>query len=245
MKKYRYKANEVEIDNTLSLSTLNDEVKWEFPSELVNSVRYLVTRLIYKSKLPPRLALVSPLRQEGVTYISQVLSAVIAHDLRATVCLVELNWWWPDKKLASLNNGEGLASVLNQSRQLEDVYILTKQSKVTILPSGKMPPQDRPIWARSSRLKEIIDQLSDQFDHLIFDVPAILATNDAIPLASLSDSCCVVINQGVTSFENARLALDEISHLSVSGVIMNKSHVKTPSWLLKFVPQDMGPVETV
>ena len=65
------------------------------------------------------------------------------------------------------------------------------------------------------------------------DIPAILATNDAVPLASLGSACCLVIRQGVTWMEDVKLALDEIDHLSIMGVVMNKFKLNTPSFLVK------------
>ena len=72
----------------------------------------------------------------------------------------------------------------------------------------------------------------------MLDIPAVSATNDAVPLASLGDACCLVVHQGVTPIEKVRSTLDEIDHLTVLGVIMNKTHNYTPSFLLNLIPQD-------
>jgi Mrp family chromosome partitioning ATPase len=85
-------------------------------------------------------------------------------------------------------------------------------------------------------LVQIIEDLSKEFDHLILDIPAIRATNDAVPLASLGDACCLVIRQGVTTAEDVRLTLDEIDHLPILGVILNRVRLKTPRVILKFIP---------
>ncbi|MCA9925602.1 MAG: hypothetical protein KC421_24695, partial [Anaerolineales bacterium] len=72
----------------------------------------------------------------------------------------------------------------------------------------------------------------------LLDIPALLATSDAIPLASLSSGSCLVIKQGVTSIENVRLALDDIAHLNMLGVILNQAVIKTPKLFLRFIPQE-------
>ena len=57
-----------------------------------------------------------------------------------------------------------------------------------------------------------------------------------MPLASLSDACCLVIRQGVTPVEDVRLALDEIEHLTILGTVLNQAHYATPAVILKFIP---------
>ena len=222
---------------SLSLSALDDKTLIEFPAELVNDIRYLITRLTYRNLLSARISLVSALRQEGVTYISRAFATTLAHDLQVSVCLVELNWWWPDQAVGFNELSGGLTAVLEHNISLKDAVIQTSLPNLTILPAGKMPLKDRPVWARSPQLQETIADLAQQYDHLIFDIPALVATNDAIPLASLADICCLVINQGVTPMESTLQALGEISHLSIAGAVMNKVHIHTPNWILKYIPQ--------
>ena len=47
----------------------------------------------------------------------------------------------------------------------------------------------------------------------------------------------MVIKHGVTSIENVRLALDDVNHLRILGVLMNQVNLQTPSLLLRFIPQ--------
>ncbi|MCB8977306.1 MAG: CpsD/CapB family tyrosine-protein kinase [Ardenticatenaceae bacterium] len=241
-KKSKSKKGYPELASPLTLSIENENISLKFPPQIVDSMRYMTTRLMYKGKLPQRLALASPIRQEGVTFISRALATTLANDFSFDICVVEMNWWWPDSSLSLNTNDAGLAAVLRNELSLEDALLRTGQSNLTLLPSGLMALGQRPVWARHLRLKEIIEDLSEMFDHLIFDIPALLATNDAIPLASLANACCLVINQGVTSIESARLALDEISHIHMAGVVMNKVNVSTPSQLLNLIPQDPNPL---
>jgi Mrp family chromosome partitioning ATPase len=68
------------------------------------------------------------------------------------------------------------------------------------------------------------------------DVPAIRLTSDAIPIASLGNACCVVIQQGVTTVEDVKRSLDELDHLSILGVVLNKTHINTPKRLVDLIP---------
>jgi len=50
----------------------------KFSGEVVDNLRYMVTRILRNGQLPSRLSMVSALRGEGVTYLSQALAATIA-----------------------------------------------------------------------------------------------------------------------------------------------------------------------
>jgi len=203
--------------------------------DVVEGLRYLLARAARREPLPRRLSLLAPLRQEGVTYLARGLAATIAYDLRATVCAVELNWWWP----SSLPGGPqpGLANVLSGQVRLDEALVGTSDPCLAWLPAGDLDPSQRSPVARSQALEAILTDLSRQFDYLILDIPAIRATSDALPLASLGLAGCLVVSQGGASVGTAQRALDEIAPLPMLGVLMNRMNLKTPRFLLQFIPE--------
>lgn len=197
-----------------------------------------MTRINSRGAIPSRLALVSALPGEGVTYISRALASVMANDLAARICLVDMNWWSPASPPVTPPRNNGLVSVVTGKRRLDEIFIKTSLPNLTIVPAGNLERAERPVMARSNVLSSGIDVLSKYFDHLILDIPAIRATNDAVPLASLADGICLVMRQGVTPTQSVKLAIDEIQHLSIMGVVMNRIELNTPSPLLRLIPQD-------
>lgn len=239
MKKNRKRSQEAQQEEQippLKLVDKNGKELIAFPYQVVENLRLMVSRLCRKAPLPERLALLASLRQEGTTYISRALGLTMANDLDTTVAIVELNWWWPSP-LPVGESGKGLANVLSGEISLEEVIVPTGNPRLSLIPSGQMPIEKRPVFARSKALREVIARLNERFDHLILDLPAVLATNDAIALAELGTVCCLVVRQGVTSIENVRLALDDLEDLPIAGVIMNQVKLATPAFLLKFIPQ--------
>jgi Mrp family chromosome partitioning ATPase len=234
--KLRSKKPTASNQEALVLPAVNGAPICAFPGPLVENLRRLITRFARNGEMPARLALVSALRNEGVTTLAQALAAVMAHDLGVRVCVVELNWWTPTLSALAAPDNEGLAAVINGNATLDDVLTPTGWSNLALLPAGEVAQRSRPVVAHSQALRETIYELSTRFDHLILDVPAILATNDAAPLAGLGTACCLVIRQGVTSVESVRQALDEISHLNVLGVVMNQVRMATPDPILRLVP---------
>ncbi|MCP4427750.1 MAG: CpsD/CapB family tyrosine-protein kinase [Chloroflexi bacterium] len=233
----RSKKQETEKRPPLVLSAQDGAPWMTFPAPVVDSLRHMAARAIRNDSLPARLSLLSSLEQEGVTYLSRALGTTMAHDLEATVCVVELNWWRPSDEPLTVAASGGIAAVLAGKVALDEAVLSTGLPNLFLLPAGKVAIEERAVLARSSILKETINQLGEQFDYLILDIPAVLAANDAIPLASLGDAACLVALQGVTSVGDVRLALDDIDHLPILGVVMNQVHLATPSILLKYIPQ--------
>lgn len=223
----------------LSLSTVDEEPVIVFPDQVVAGIRYMLTRLNREGKIPGRIALVASLRQEGVTYLSRALATVMANDMAESVCVVELNWWWPSSLPLVTDSKPGLAEVISGKANLDDVIAATSLKNLFVVPSGIIERNECPVVARSQQLKNIIDVLSQRFDHLILDIPAVLTTSDAVPLASLATACCVVIQQGVTATSDVKNALDEIKHLSVLGVMMNRVQRSTPIPILKLAGEQL------
>jgi Mrp family chromosome partitioning ATPase len=229
------KDNQTIAENLpLILKGIDGETLFTIPENIILDLRRMVTRIDRVDKLPARLSLTSAISGEGVTYISRALAATISNDLDRTVCIVELNWWSPSSFVEPVNGG--LAAVLHDEAVLEEEVIFTGWKKLSVLPSGSVSKLERPVMARSAALKEVIYELSDKFDHLILDVPAVQKTSDSIPLASLGNACCLVIQQGVTTIEDVKQSLDEIDHLSIVGTVLNQVHISTPEMFTNLIP---------
>lgn len=251
-------------DLPLSLNTSDGTLLHNFPAEVVSSMRHMESTLAYSEGLPDRIAIISALSGEGVTYTALALATTLAADLPLRICAVELNWHTPGmlgrlsqpniaapsrrgkKKLATvetstpsaLTQRAGLAQLLTGEATLDDVLMPTGMPNLMLLPAGEVPQHQRAAMARSAGLKQCIEQLSERFNHLILDIPAVHSTTDAIPLASLAHGCCVVIRQGVTPANSVRRALDDFKHLPTLGVILNQAHTNLPRWLHALVPNE-------
>lgn len=221
----------------LTLSTEGGRPFITFPAPVVESLRYLLAHLNREDGIPRRLVLASALRQEGVTYLARALGTVMANDLLVDVCVVELNWWWWSALPPGIPQTSGLAGVLRGEATLDQVLVHTGRPNLHLLPSGRVNVINRPVLARSPRLKETIATLSERFDYLLLDIPALLATSDALPLVTLGDAACLVVRQGVTHIDRIQEAQEYLAQIPIAGVIMNQVDLATPDWLLKYIPQ--------
>lgn len=211
-------------------------VPWmDFPLSVVDAMRRMISRINRKGDIPARLSFVSALRQEGVSYIASAFATTLASDIETSVCLVDLNWWWPSELIAKFPINGGLGAVIKGETSLDHAIVKTGIPNLVILPAGNLATQERPYFARSTILKNIIQDLNARYEHLVLDAPAVLAANDAVPLASLGTASCMVIHQGATSFTEAKSVMTDLDHIPCLGVIMNRFSLAIPLSILRFL----------
>lgn len=221
------------------LQRAQGEALYAFAPVTIDAIRYMTTRLMATNELPKRCAMVSALREEGVTYTALALALTLAHDTDRTVCYIDLNWWWPATRLRAMPIAEfGVATLLKNETTLSDTLLATNYHNLSLLLGGNLPAAQRPVVARSTALAALVAQVGAQFDHLILDIPAILTTSDAIPLTSLGDAACLVVRHGASTSDLTHQALQRIDHVTTLGVILNRTQAQTPPWLLRWIGQE-------
>ena len=218
------------------------------PDEAVDAVRYLIASLHRDDQvLLPRLGFTSALAGEGVTFVSRTVAGVMAHDSRQRVCLIDLNWGSQaevkprrkrkrGRRRSEETSGEvslGLADVLRREASLRDVMVETDDPNLTVVPAGHATPAESQVFARSERLAQVLTVLERHTDNLILDLPPVLVSSAAIPLARLAGSVALVVRQGVTTDAQVRAALDHLSPIPSAGIVLNRSSSRIPRPLLR------------
>jgi len=209
----------------------------EMKDSLQESLRIILTRVQKSGEIPSRVVLTSALSGEGVTSISLALAVTLASDFQAKVGLIDLNWYSAAKWFLDREKTMGVIDILDGGIPFKNALQVTGLTNLSILPAGELEPIRRPMIARGKALRDLILKLEKQFDHLVLDVPAILSTSDAVPLASLGEGCILVLQQGATPTAEVRQALSEISHLPLLGIVLNQVRYSTPGFLISLLEQ--------
>jgi Mrp family chromosome partitioning ATPase len=227
----------VGADGSLSLLDEGGTLVHFAPARVTESLRYMVgrLRLVEGEDLPERLGVTSAISGEGVTFVTRTLGMVLANDAGKRVCLVDLNWWspanWPSEA-----DQMGVADVLRDGCAVERTIIETAFPNLFVLPAGMAAPVERPALARSHDLEKMLVELSEDFDHVLIDLPAVYATSESLTLAENCGRVMVVVGQGLTPDSQVKGALDELRGISVLGVILNRSRTKVPRVIRKRFP---------
>lgn len=224
------------------------------PPRIASALRFLINRLHVPGAdgIPSRVALTSALRGEGVTYMTRSLGSVIAYDLEQTVAIVDLNWRDPKpveadgkdsakKKPAKPAANEPsptmptLVDAVEEGVDVTEIIRSTANPRLSVVLPGAVPRPRRPAMAASRALEEVIDKLAEQFDHLLFDLPPVLASSDAVTLSQLADGVVLVVQQGVTSTTQVDAALAELGGREMLGVLLNRADSSVPPRLRKML----------
>jgi Mrp family chromosome partitioning ATPase len=200
---------------------------------VVESLRRMVgrTRLSDSGGLPQLLGVTSTVSGEGVSFMCRSLALVLVHDTLSRVCLVDLNWNTPSTWLGPQSPDIGAADVIRGSVSLETALMDTSDQRLSILPAGVATLADRPALANGPELEEILLELRTQFDHVLLDLPAIGSSSEAFALAGRAQSVVMVVSAGVCRAAQVQAVLADLGHISVLGVIINRTTTRTPRFI--------------
>jgi Mrp family chromosome partitioning ATPase len=216
-------------DGHLTLYDRNGEIVHVAPATVSESLRYMLarTRLRDGGELPERVGVTSAISGEGVTFVTRSLALVLANDVGRRVCIVDLNWGAPARWPGNEESG-GMADLLRRVLPLDDAIVATGNPGLDIIPAGSASVTERPLLANSPDLDKILVSLSESYDHVLLDLPAVHATSETLTLAEASRSVALVVNQGVTPEAQVKSALDELGGVNVLGVVLNRTSTKVP-----------------
>jgi receptor protein-tyrosine kinase len=122
-------------------------------------------------------------------------------------------------------NDVGLSSLLTGETTLDIADVLQESIPgIQVLTSGPKPTDPTALLG-SMRMQRVIEQLSEQFDVVLVDSPALLALVDATMLTSLMDGIVLVVRAARTrqeAVQNARRKLAGVED-KIVGVIVNQA----------------------
>ena len=149
------------------------------------------------------LALVSPSRNEGRSYIAANL-AIVFSQLGERTLLIDADFRQPRQhSLFKLTGGYGLSDVLAGRADLTVVTQPTAFRDLSVLPAGTVPPNPGELISRG--LKNCLQQLQIQFDVILVDTPSAEQGIDAQIIAFLCGGALLVARQDKTRLTDLQL----------------------------------------
>ena len=128
-----------------------------------------------------------------------------------------------------------LADAIEHGAALDDILIPTSNPRLCVIQAGRVPVARRPALAQGRPLATLLDQLDERFDHVLLDLPPVLASSDAMNLSQLADAFVLVVQQGVTTESQVEAALQELHGSETLGLILNRFDSNIPRRLRRLV----------
>ncbi|MGN1097672.1 MAG: CpsD/CapB family tyrosine-protein kinase, partial [Clostridia bacterium] len=185
MNKLSKYLNKLKRGKISTADTMSIEEKRSF---IINNDTPFQVREAYKAL---RTNLIFSLPEEGSNKI--IVSSSLASEGKSTTCInLAIAFAEIDKKvivvdcdlrrpnianLFDLPQKPGLTNVLVRMNDLKSVIKRNVRPNVDVLTAGDIPPNPSELLS-SSKMKELIDNLSSEYDYVFIDTPPILAVTD-------------------------------------------------------------------
>lgn len=189
-------------------------------------------RLSTTSRESKVIAVTSCQPAEGKSTVSVNMAAVLAQGGKK-VALVDTDMRRPSVyKRLRLEGGKGLSEVLTGYFTLEEVT-QTHETLTTldVIPSGTVPPLPADLLA-SDQMTEVVRQLRERYDYVIFDTPPMLSVTDPAIVAAQADGMVLVIRQGYCTRRMLSRAAEILRELDVKvyGFVFNGVDASLPEY---------------
>lgn len=192
-------------------------------SEQIRTIRTNIQFSMIDKKLQT-LLVTSATAQTGKTTIASNLAAAFAAE-GAEVLIVATDMRKPRlQKIFNLSKKMGITNLItNPSLKVEDVARKTYIENLSVITCGPIPPNPSELLS-SNRMLELIEEMKEQYDLVIFDSPPLLAVTDAQILSTKVDGTIFVIPQGEVTSEEVRNASERLKNVkaNVLGTVLNK-----------------------
>ncbi|HWS39194.1 MAG TPA: polysaccharide biosynthesis tyrosine autokinase [Actinoplanes sp.] len=169
-------------------------------------------------------------RREGTTAVTCGLAIAMA-ETGARVALVDANLRNPGiGRFLALDNAPGLAEVLAGTARMPDVLQDPLGGRVTVLPSGEHAPDPGELLA-SPRLSATVRTLTERYDIVLVDAPALHGAADAAVLSQVTDGALLVVRAGRTRTADVEKSLDLLKRVGakLAGAVLNALPRKLPA----------------
>jgi succinoglycan biosynthesis transport protein ExoP len=193
-------------------------------SVVAEAFRSLRTAVLFSAPgAPPRVILLTSAGVgEGKTFTSLNLATTLA-DSGSRVLLIDADLRRAGCHRAfGIVNERGLSSFLAGQVTLAEAIRVLDAPKLSFIPAGPTPPNPAELVG-SSRMRDTLEQLRDEYDFVIIDSPPTLPVTDAVVLAREADGIVLVVKGHDTPRELVRRARDQLVHAGahILGALVN------------------------
>jgi protein-tyrosine kinase len=174
------------------------------------------------------LAITSPSPESGKTVIAINLAMSIAQQTNRTAMLVDFDLRRP--KLGSylgIPMEKSLNDLLDETAELQDVLVNPDMPRLVVLPTKHRVKRSSEILS-SKKIANLIKDLRERYESriVIFDLPPVLVSDDAIVLLPQIDCVLMVVANGMSTKREIEDSLRHMPAASLIGTVLNKAEIE-------------------
>lgn len=198
---------------------------FDYPKSMVaESCRSIRTNLMFLGGEDGlrRMLVTSAGPRDGKTTTTSNIGAVFAQS-GLKVLLIDADMRRPRlHETFGMERAVGLSSVLMGEMSPGEAIQETPIDNLSIMTSGPIPPNPTELM-HTERFREVVRELDEMFDCVIFDTPPVTPVTDATLLSTSVDGVLLVVRAGKTRRELVKRTLDSLRAVraNIFGVVMN------------------------
>ncbi|PHR00363.1 MAG: protein tyrosine kinase [Sulfitobacter sp.] len=200
-----------------------------FDSEDPDSVAFDILRTQVLAKMEENdwrtLAITSPTPDCGKTVVSLNLALSIAKQTEKTALVADFDLRKPRiSSYLGLPPGPTLFDYLENDVELKDVFVNPGIPRFVILPNTT-PIRNAAETLTSRKIKSLVSDLRERYESriTIFDLPPLMASDDAIAFIPQVDCVLLVVASGETTHAEVKESRRQLQSTNLIGVVLNKS----------------------
>lgn len=177
-------------------------------------------------------AVTSAVGAEGKSVLAANLASSWAAS-GASACLVEADLRRPRvSEYLGVEGAVGLTDVLVGEAVLDDVVLSWRHGLLDVLPAGSLPP-DPAALLESTAMHQLVHELAQRYDVVVYDTPPVLAVADALVLAEQLNGAVLAVRSGRTTRDELAASID----------LLAKAQIRLLGTVLTFAPASAAPRE--
>lgn len=163
-----------------------------------------------------------PAPEVGKSFISTNLATILAQaDKRVLIIDADLRRGYLHKYF-NIETQPGLTDYMTDQHSLQNIIRDTEVAGLSVITRGKSPSNPSEMLS-SEKFKQLLEQLSTQFDHVIIDTPPVLAVTDGIIISQYAGVNLVIARYAKTQMKELEITVNrfEQAGVKVNGFILN------------------------
>lgn len=193
-------------------------------ADIFRILRTKVMQLMTRNKLRS-IAVTSPRYGDGKSTIAINLALSLALDVKQTVCLVDLDFRQPSvHRYMGIEPDMGLSDYLLHDMPVSQCLVRPALERLVVLPmKGRLENSSEILG--TPKMAALAHELKTRYPDriVIYDMPPLLAQDDAIAFLPNVDGVLLVVKEGATQVDDLRQSLHLLANTIVVGTVLNNA----------------------